>query len=154
MHQPISRGVLTVPCIDPRGSWSRSTATLLAEMAPDLQGDFSPSVYETGRLARHAPSLRGHARRVRFLLDEQQPDGGWGARNGYGLVPALSATDALLSAVRTVPVQSRSPIQRDELISSVNRGLAALFRRLNAGEPAPLPDTVAVEIMVPSLIAE
>jgi hypothetical protein len=142
--------VLAVCRINARPSWSQSTAALVAEMPADLQGDFSPSVYETGRLVRHAPSLRGHARRVRFLLDEQRPDGSWGGENGYGLVPALSATEALLSVVPNLPVES---VRHDELTGSVDRGLRALFRRLNGGAPAPLPDTVAVEIVVPGLIA-
>lgn len=123
-------------------------------MSTDLQGDFSPSVYETGQLVRHAPSLSGHARRVRFLLDEQRSDGGWYQWKEYGLVPTLSATSAILSVIRNANLPSRARIGRDELIGSVDRGLHALCRFLNTGEPAPLPDTVAVEIVVPSLIAE
>jgi halimadienyl-diphosphate synthase len=117
------------------------------EMATDPYGSFSMSVYETGRLIRYAPSLRGHVRRVRFLLAEQRPDGGWGGENEYGLVPTLSATEALLSVVDT-----GLPISRDELMSSVHRGLNILAGRLNTGARAPLPDTVAVEIIVPALI--
>jgi Squalene-hopene cyclase C-terminal domain/Prenyltransferase and squalene oxidase repeat len=143
-----------VPNIDQSWNWTRPAVTLVAEMSNDLEGDFSLSVYETARLVRYAPSLRGHARRIRFLLDEQHPDGGWGGRNGYGLVPALSATEALLSVIRTPRAQSGSLIRRGELTSSVNRGLRALFHRMNTGEPVPLPDTVAVEIVVPGLIAE
>ncbi|HEV2778251.1 MAG TPA: prenyltransferase/squalene oxidase repeat-containing protein [Actinophytocola sp.] len=89
-----------------------------------------------------------------FLLNEQRSDGSWTGQNRYGLVPTLSATEALLSVVRNPPAQSRPPIRRGVLTSSVHRGLDALFRRLNVDEPAPLPDTVAVEIVVPSLIAE
>lgn len=64
-------------------------------------------------------------------------------------MPTLSATEALLNAATR-----GSPIHRDELLGAANRGLHSLFRRLNTGAPAPLPDTVAVEIVVPGLIAE
>jgi hypothetical protein len=91
---------------------------------------------------------------VRFLLDEQQWDGGWGGRHEYGLVPTLSATEALLSVIRSVPEEHGSAIRRGELTRSANRGLHALFRRLNTGRTASLPDTVGVEILVPGLISE
>jgi hypothetical protein len=131
-----------------------ATAPLLSEMAADLHGEFSASVYETGRLVRHTPSLRGHGRRVRFLIDEQQMYGGWGGGNEYGLVPTLSATAALLSVIGNLPRENGSSIHHNELVRSANRGLHALFGRLNTGAKVPLPDTVAVEIIVPSLIAE
>jgi hypothetical protein len=123
-------------------------------MSADPHGMFSPSVYETGRLVRYAPSLRGHAQRVRFLLHEQRGDGRWGGHDEYALVPTLSATEALLSVLGSPGGENGSAIRRDELISSVGRGLHALFGRLNTGEQSPLPDTVGVEILVPGLIAE
>jgi hypothetical protein len=91
---------------------------------------------------------------VRFLVAGQRPDGSWHQWKEYGLVPTLSATSALLSVARNPRTPSECPIGRDELISSADRGLHALFQTLNTGEPAPLPDTVAVEIVVPGLIAE
>lgn len=67
-------------------------------------GSSSPSVYETGRLVSLAPWLTGHGERLRFLLAEQRPDGGWGLPDdGYALVPTLSATEALLSALGADP---------------------------------------------------
>jgi halimadienyl-diphosphate synthase len=119
-------------------------------MSGDRYGRFSPSIYETGRLVRYVPSLRGHRGRVRFLLDQQRRDGGWGGAEGHGLVPTLSATEALLSVIPN----PRLSIGRDELVGSVDRGLRALFGWLNAREATPLPDTVAVEIVVPGLINE
>jgi halimadienyl-diphosphate synthase len=125
-------------------------AALPAEMLSDPWGEFSPSVYETARLVTRTPSLRGHARRLRFLLDHQNDDGGWGGPAGYSLVPTLSATEALLTALRQLP----SGINYDDVVGSVDRGLRSLFERLNRGRPVALPDTVAVEIIVPGLIAE
>jgi halimadienyl-diphosphate synthase len=140
-----------VPQVNRSRLYTEVAALLVAEMSADPHGEFSLSVYETGRLVRHAPSLPGHAQRVRFLLDEQQSVGGWGGLQEYGIVPTLSAIEALLAIIRG---QSGSTIPRDKLANSVNRGLTALFELLNTSGKAPLPDTVGVEIVVPGLIAE
>ncbi|MEC3979205.1 prenyltransferase/squalene oxidase repeat-containing protein [Amycolatopsis sp. H20-H5] len=117
---------------------AQAAAGLLHEMEADPAGRFSSSIYETGRLVSLAPSLPGHRERVRFLLDRQRLDGGWGGPGNYALVPTLSATEALLTEGNTAAV----------------RGLGALFRWLNGPEQPTLPDTVAIEIIVPALIAD
>lgn len=122
---------------------------LLSEMSGDANGEFSPSIYETARLVRYTPSLRGRVARVRFLVDAQHTDGSWGGPDGYGLVPTLSATEALLTVGRHLPDGG----MRTEVVRAVDGGLCALFARLNTGDPSPLPDTVAVELIVPGLIA-
>jgi hypothetical protein len=120
-------------------------------MSGDLHGEFSPSIYETGRLVRFAPSLRGHAQRVSFLVDQQRQDGGWGGPDGYGLVPTLSATDALLTTLPRLP----RGCQYEKALGSVESALRRLFGWLNTGAGrVRLPDTVAVEIVVPGLIAD
>ena len=135
-------------------NWQQAVATLLAEMAADPNGMFSLSVYETGRLVRHAPSLPGHVGRLRFLLDAQQEDGGWGGSNEYGLLPTLSAIDALLYVIPHSPPADQVAAYRDEVASSISRGLSGLFGQLSANQWTRLPDTVAVEILVPSLIEQ
>ncbi|MDX8036155.1 prenyltransferase/squalene oxidase repeat-containing protein [Lentzea sp. BCCO 10_0856] len=105
--------------------------SLLAQLADDPLSGVSPSVYETGRLVALAPWLKGHHARVRYLLDAQHPDGTWGGPGEYALVPTLSAVDAL----------GRHPAAR--------RGLQALRKLLS--RPLKLPDTVAVELIVPAL---
>ncbi len=125
----------------------QSVSALLTEMSADPYGSFSPSVYETGRLVTITPSLTGHLRRVRFLLDEQHQDGTWGGPGEYALVPTLSATEALLCTLR------RGRDDDGQLARSADRAMLALSDRLGAGAPA-LPDTVAVEIIVPALIGE
>jgi squalene-hopene cyclase-like protein/prenyltransferase/squalene oxidase-like repeat protein len=131
-----------------------AAAALVVEMSADHFGQFSVSVYETGRLVRHAPWLSGHPDRVRFLLDQQHRDGSWGGPNGYGVLPTLSATGALLSVLHGTPAGNGFVTGRHELIDSANRGLDRLVDWLNIGTPMSLPDTVAVEILVPCLIRE
>ncbi|WP_330274121.1 hypothetical protein OG205_46710 [Lentzea sp. NBC_00516] len=104
---------------------------LLARLTDDPWGGLSPSVYETGRLVALAPWLQGHDARIRYLLDTQHADGTWGGPGEYALVPTLSAVDAL----------KKHPAAR--------RGLEALRKLLS--RPLKLPDTVAVELIVPAL---
>ncbi|GAB3588059.1 hypothetical protein GCM10027445_68800 [Amycolatopsis endophytica] len=118
---------------------------LVHAMATDPYGDYSPSVYETARLVTLAPDLTGHANRVAFLLGEQAPDGGWGGPEGYGLLPTLSATEALLSEFH----RTGSPA----VAAAAGRGLEALSTRWGRDLRADLPDTVAVEILVPALVS-
>ncbi len=105
--------------------------SLLAQLTDDPWGGVSPSVYETGRLVALAPWLKGHEARIRYLVDTQHPDGTWGGPGEYALVPTLSAVDAL----------KEHPAAR--------KGLLALRRLLSL--PLKLPDTVAVELIVPAL---
>ncbi|QUQ63512.1 prenyltransferase/squalene oxidase repeat-containing protein [Kutzneria sp. CA-103260] len=102
----------------------------------DPYGQTTPSIYETARMVSLAPWLGGHADRVRFLLAEQQPNGAWGQPDGYGVVPTLSATEALL----------RSPETRDAAM----RGLHVLFD----WNDRAIPDTIAAEVLVPQLVED
>ncbi|WP_197320870.1 prenyltransferase/squalene oxidase repeat-containing protein [Saccharomonospora sp. NB11] len=133
----------------PRVSWLDRTAetvrTLLTDMAADPNGQFEPCVYETARLVALAPSLPHHRQRVAFLLREQRGDGAWGGPAEYDLVTTLSATEALLT--------ERNRADADPAVASAaDRGVEALSRRL--ADLDALPDTVAVEIMVPALLSE
>lgn len=102
---------------------------LLSQMVADPWGDVTPSVYETARLVAKAPWLEGHAERVRFLERTQHADGTWGGPDEYALVPTLSAVAAL-------PHNERGRRALDNLVDR------------------PLPDTVAVELIVPALRRE
>ncbi|HVW44936.1 MAG TPA: prenyltransferase/squalene oxidase repeat-containing protein [Amycolatopsis sp.] len=119
---------------------------LLAEMSVDRFGDFSPSIYETARLVTLAPAFAGHDGRIRYLLAEQHPAGHWGGPGEYSLLPTLSATEALLAELG----RTRAP----HVARAVRHGLRVLFATLATGNDVPLPDTVAVELLVPSLIAD
>ncbi|MFJ6137756.1 prenyltransferase [Kitasatospora sp. NPDC092286] len=118
---------------------------LLEQVDADPWGRFTPSVYETARVHAHLPRLPGAAKRVGWLLDQQRADGRWGTGStGHQVLPTLSATAALLSHLHDEPPQGRIP-------AAVTRALAAL--RHIPGHGAP-PDTAAVELLVPALLAE
>jgi hypothetical protein len=126
------------------------TVTAAGELLADLMyrpwGQVSPSVYETGRLVTLAPWLVGHRERIDYLVASQRQDGSWGAPDGYGLVPTLSATEAILSALSGDP-----GMDRRGLAEAAARGLRVLAGWLD-GRPE-LPDMPAIEHIVPSLVA-
>jgi halimadienyl-diphosphate synthase len=126
---------------------------LLAGLTDLPWSDISPSVYETGRLVSLAPWLTGHRERIAFLLETQHPDGSWGQpADGYSLVPTLSAAEALLNTLLgSQPgtfTADQAPVQQ-----AVHRALGNLFATLRPGTVLPIPDTPAIEIIVPALIA-
>ncbi|GIG56619.1 hypothetical protein Lfu02_09910 [Longispora fulva] len=114
----------------------RRADVLLATLTTD-EVRVSTSVYDTSRLVSLLPRFAGHQGRVDFLLREQAPDGSWGEADGYGYVPTLSATESLLAAGHP---------------EAAGRGLAWLRSWLAGG--VPLPDTIAVELVVPALTAQ
>jgi squalene-hopene cyclase-like protein len=132
----------------------RVVTTLVADIAFDGEGIVSPSVYETARVVTWAPWLAGHRQRMLFLLDRQHRNGTWGGPDGYGLVPTLSATEALLSSLRCGQGESGWVVDYGDMVSAVDRGLGVLFERLGAGSRVLIPDTVAAEIIIPSLIEQ
>ncbi|MEV0612916.1 prenyltransferase/squalene oxidase repeat-containing protein [Nonomuraea sp. NPDC050404] len=109
-------------------------------------GQVSPSVYETGRLVSLAPWLTGHLERIEYLFDTQGPDGAWGAPDGYGMVPTLSATEGILAAL----TREDPGTDRERLTRAADRGLRVLTGWLS--DPLDLPDMPAIEHIVPSLI--
>jgi hypothetical protein len=131
-------------------SLTAAAGRLLAEVAADPAGEVAVSVYDSGRQMALAPWLAGHAARREFLLRSQRPDLGWGGPDGYALVPTLSATAGLLAELAR-PLER--PV-RDRLMRAATGGLQALHRWLDA-DPAPeIPDTIASELLIPSLVEE
>jgi halimadienyl-diphosphate synthase len=128
----------------------RVVADLLSEVSTDDFGQVSPSVYETARLVSTAPWLAGHCARIRFLLATQNHDGGWGAPDGYDVVPTLSATEALLTALRQP--ESICDLELGAVIRAAADGLRMLSGRLDRHQRRPVPDTIAVELIVPWLV--
>ncbi|MFG1871958.1 prenyltransferase/squalene oxidase repeat-containing protein [Micromonospora arborensis] len=122
-----------------------SARELLAAMMLEPAGRVTPSVYETGRVVADAPWLTGHDDRLRYLLDAQRPDGGWGGADGYAVVPTVSAVEALLGTLRGT--QASAPTG---LAAAASRGLGVLAAWLDGG--TPLPDTPAADLIVPALV--
>ncbi|MFF4193156.1 prenyltransferase/squalene oxidase repeat-containing protein [Nonomuraea sp. NPDC001831] len=114
-------------------------------------GQVSTSVYETGRLVSLAPWLIGHRERLDHLLTAQHQDGSWGAPDGYGLVPTLSATEALLAAAR----RGDPDVDHDAAALAAGRGRDALSILLSGSSSGALslPDMPAIEHIVPSLVS-
>ncbi len=144
------------------GSYDRRTeernaavAALVSDMSSDVYGAVSSSVYETARLVTLAPWLAGDPQRVSFLLQSQRSDGTWGGTDGYGLVPTLSATEALLACLRRRQGGNGQALNYEEIVGAADRGLRVLFGWLGAGVRVRVlvPDTVAAEIVVPALVA-
>ncbi|MFB4275351.1 MULTISPECIES: prenyltransferase/squalene oxidase repeat-containing protein [unclassified Nonomuraea] len=128
---------------------TREAGTLVATLMFKPWGQVSASVYETGRLVTLAPWLTGHRERVHYLLRTQRPDGSWGAPDGYGLVPALSATEALL----TVASDGGGGLTAEDVeraAEAARGGLAALRELLP--QAVDLPDMPAVDLIVPALV--
>ena len=131
-----------------------SAQELVDAMEERPWGASSPSVYETGRLVSLAPWLTGHGERLRFLLSEQRPDGGWGLPDdGYALVPTLSATEALLSALGTGPSPEGPRVTAvADVARAAGRGLGRLSEWLVPGRVLDMPDMPAIEHIAPHLI--
>jgi hypothetical protein len=126
-------------------------AALLAATAADQWGKMSPSIYETGRLAAGGWWLPGHRSRVTYLVDQQRADGSWSGPEAYALVPTLSATQGLLAAL--LEERTRLPVAlRERVTAAVDRGLASGVRLLGRLRGAVLPDTPAIEVIVPYLV--
>ncbi|MFB9239090.1 prenyltransferase/squalene oxidase repeat-containing protein [Plantactinospora siamensis] len=130
----------------PRGCVPVAAQRLLAELVRQPWGQVSPSEYETARLVALAPWLPGNAARVDWLLARQRADGGWGPPGGYGVVPTLSATDALL-ATALAGEDGRRPHPSAEPARAADAGLRALA----AAAGSDVPDTPAVDLIAPAL---
>jgi halimadienyl-diphosphate synthase len=125
---------------------------LVNEMADDPCGLVTPSVYETARLVASASWLDGHPERVEFLLGQQHEDGTWGGPAAYGLLPTLSAIDSLLSIVGAGDTPDGAGVGNDRIGRAARSGLAAVGRQFSTG--VQLPDTIAVELLVPWLVEQ
>ncbi|SDH46773.1 Prenyltransferase and squalene oxidase repeat-containing protein [Sinosporangium album] len=132
---------------------------LMADLTARPLGEVTPSVYETGRLVSLAPWLTGHDQRVEYLVRSQRADGSWWAPAEFGLVPTLSATEALLRLLTSGGggtaggTAGSTAGSTAALADAVDQGLAAAYRRLS-DRPAPLPDTPGVELILLSLIEQ
>ncbi|MEW1551697.1 prenyltransferase/squalene oxidase repeat-containing protein [Streptomyces tsukubensis] len=124
---------------------------ILNRISQDDWGDFSPSVYETARVHAWAPDLPGHRIRTEWLLKQQSADGLWGeGPTPYRLLPTLSAVDAFLREL-TRDAPSLTDNDAIRLTRATDASLTALAKLPAHGT---LPDTAAVELLVPLLLAD
>lgn len=120
---------------------------LVRDSAGDRWGRISTAVYDTAQVGCfvdiHMPRARDH------LLAWQHSDGGWGpsrADIGYRLVPTLAATSSLLGWLAADP----APSWASSIGMAARRGLGFLIGHPGLSHPETLPDTVAVEHIVPA----
>ena len=125
---------------------------LVTRLSSDPYGQTTPSIYETARMVSLAPWLGGHIERLRFLLNVQHPNGSWGHPDGYGVVPTLSATEALLRTLRC-PRVAGCPADQ-QIMAAATRGLHALSDWLSTSDEYSIPDTIAAEVLVPQLVED
>ena len=117
---------------------------LLNDLAANRSAPFSPSVYETAQYLRVSGRGDIAGNQIGYLLAEQRSDGLWGA-NGFELIPTLGA----IAALDSVPGEHA----RSEVTRSLTRASARLWEIvLDEGGLPPLPDTVASELIAPSLV--
>ncbi|MGW2324885.1 hypothetical protein ACWC5C_03855 [Streptomyces sp. NPDC001700] len=132
---------------------------ILADSLADPLGSMTATCYDTAHLVRlwtrsADPRIGALAMpAAAWLLRSQNPDGSWGAGPapaGYRFVPTLAAVSSLLavSATRTAG-QLAAPAG-----DAARRGLLFLTADPHRFGPAGLPDTVAIELIVPSLLEE
>jgi halimadienyl-diphosphate synthase len=127
-----------------------SAVRLLRESLADPWGAISPSIYDTAYLVRLPASLQCR-RSLDWLLAAQYPDGGWAMEyvtDEYRVVPTLAAVASALIRLGT-PGELPDPNQYDRLRSAAINGLSYLLTRSCLRDPASLPDTVAIETIIP-----
>jgi len=102
------------------------------------------------RIVALLPSALRPAGSLPFVLISNKPDGSWGGAvpMGYKLVPTLSATSMLLHLLQDVPEQ----FERAVLLRATRQALSYLSTALRRG--VTMPDTVAVELIVPQLLED
>ncbi|MEU2432051.1 prenyltransferase/squalene oxidase repeat-containing protein [Streptomyces sp. NPDC007861] len=132
----------------------------LSDALDDPWGLISPSFYDTAHVVRawsrnpeRVPPTLG-APALAFLLDRQNPDGSWGRPStprAYRLVPTLAAAVALSARTRSAPAAAAA--EHDRVLAPLRHGLAHLTTQ-PVPRPDDMPDTVAVEYLVPALFEE
>lgn len=109
-------------------------------------GMISPSIYDTAQVLRMAPPAEDVWPAINWLLEQQQPDGGWGN-------PAVPLARDLSTLAAVLALQAHS--QRKTTHAAIQAGLAFLRRQAHQWEH-PLPDDlpVGIELLLPCLLEE
>ena len=119
---------------------------LLAQLGSD-GGLLTPSIYETAQALRFATDGTTTESVVEWLLQQQQPDGGWGDKAAplYRAVPTLAA---ILALAERAPGNMR--------IRCANTAGLEVFRSMASYWQPPLADDIpiAAELILPRLLDE
>lgn len=107
-------------------------------------GLIGPSVYDTAQVIRKGPPSAGTGPALQWLIEQQQPDGGWGPPNA-----PLARAVPTLAALLTIHTYARGLRER----KIIQAGLAFL-REQKAHWPEVLPDNlpVGIELLLPGLL--
>jgi hypothetical protein len=124
---------------------------LIQESMTDPWSNVSPAIYDTARVLLLPRSLQPEGS-LDFLLRKQKEDGSWGGNDTYCLVPTLAATASLLHLTLRAARGEEFPGDASVVSLAAWRGLDFLAPTLR--NTTELPDTVAVELIVPALIQE
>lgn len=117
--------------------------SLITDLGKD-GGLISPSIYDTAQVIRHYPPPQGPEPAIEWLLNQQQPDGGWGEPSAP--YARDSPTLATILALHTYK-QSR------QTTTAIDAGLAFLRQQAEQWRDIPLDAMpVAVEMILPRLI--
>ena len=133
-----------------RTPFHHEATQLLTDSLNDHWGAMSVSFYDTSYAARLERALRPPGS-LTLLLDNQARDGSWGGPDLYAFVPTLAATATLLHLL--VYDATLTEIEMRRIAHSARRGLHYITTTAVA-DVSDLPDTVAVELIVPALIAD
>lgn len=119
---------------------------VLDELVVDPITRFTPSPYETAQYARVGNRSEVRGRQLDYLLTVQRADGAWGEQ-GFEVIPTLAA----IACLDAVGVEAGRPAS--EVEAAIGRGARYLWTFVADGCGLPdLPDTVAAEIIAPSLV--
>ena len=124
---------------------------LVQESMADPWGSVSPAIYDTARVLLLPPALQPEGS-LDFILCNQNDDGSWGGPSVYCLVPSLAATASLLHLTLKAAREEESVGDANQVSLAALRGLEFLVSALR--ETTVLPDTVAIELIVPALVEE
>lgn len=134
----------------------RLARELVQAILDDPWGEVSPSIYDTAQTCLLLPPALWPGESIPFLLQQQHDDGCWGWEPtplGYKLVPTLAATACLLHVTLLAVRGEAIGANAHAVAGAARRGLAALDSILR-NPSMLLPDTIAIELLIPALAQE
>lgn len=130
---------------------------LVQESLNDPWGEISSSIYDTALVITLLEPVSQWEKSISFLLQKQFPDGSWGwerVPKEYKLIPTLAATMCFLHLSLRAAIGEDIPADVNALAHTAKLGLCFLASLLTEDLWEKLPDTVAIELLLPALIEE